>query len=107
MPRYHLDNRMGGSQQALAAAFKTGIALYNGSGGTSPGGILVSIAVGLDGQPNSTDTQIVFAVQRLTATGTGTAVTGKSLKNWWTEPAPRNTGTTNYTAEPTYAAASN
>src|SRR5215475_12593748 len=99
---------MAGSQVNLAAAFKTGISIMNASGGTSPGGRLVSLAVGLDGQPNSaTDTQIIFSVLRLSAQGSANATTARALKDWWNSPASRNSTATNYGTEPTYTAASN
>lgn len=107
MPRFHLDNRMGGSGQPLAAAFKTGVSMHAASGGTATFGRIVAIAVGLDGAPNATDTQIVFDVQRLTATGTGTAEVAQLLRNpGGLGAASRNTCTGNYTAEPTYTALS-
>src|SRR5205809_5531927 len=104
MARYHVDNRMAGSQQALAAGFKTVLSLFNGSGGVGVGGRIVSIAVGLDGAPNSTDTQIIFAVNRMSADGTGTATTPKPLREAYVAKTSLHTVKANYTAEPTYIA---
>jgi len=99
---------MAGSQVNLAAAFKTGLSVMNASGGVSPGGRLVSLAVGLDGQPNAaTDTQIIFSVLRLSAQGSANATTARALKDWWNSPASRNSCASNYGTEPTYVASSN
>lgn len=101
MARYHVDNRMVGSQQALAAAFKTSVSVFNASGGVGSRGRIVAISMGLDGAPNATDTQIIFMVERMTADGTGTVAT--PAPSTPEDVAARVTSKVNYTAEGTYA----
>lgn len=100
MGRYHVDNRFAGTQQNLATTFKTLAAVWSVTTGLSRGRA-VALQVGADGAPNATDCQIVYAVERMTADGTGTAATPAPLDPG--DVASRKTSKANYTAEGTYA----
>lgn len=100
MARYHVDNRMTGTQQNLTTTYKTLTAVFATSA-TLCRGRVVGIAVGADGAPNATDCQIVYAVQRLSTTG-GTATTAVANPIVPGDVASRSTCTVNYTAEGTY-----
>jgi len=101
MPRFHADGRFAGSQQPLTTTMKTQTLIYTTSNSLIRGRC-VEIAVGADGAPNSTDCQIVYAIQRYTTTsGTGTAATPNPK-----DPADAATihlSKVNFTAEPTYS----
>jgi len=99
MARYHVDNRMAGSQQAQTTTYKTAVSV-TGTTATLSRGRCVSIKHGADGAPNATDCQIVYAVQRQTATGTSTPATPNPLVP--ADVASRSTAAVNYTAEGTY-----
>lgn len=99
MARYHLDNRMAGTQQNLTATNKTLLGI-TGTTATLCRGRIVAIQVGADGAPNATDCQIVYTVQRQTAVGTATAATPNPLVP--ADVASRSTALVNGTAEGTY-----
>ena len=63
-------------------------------------GRAVGIAIGADGAPNASDCQIVYAVQRQTADGTGSAATPNPIVP--ADVASRSSAKVNYTAEGTY-----
>lgn len=100
MARYHVDNRMAGTQQNLSTTFKTLSAVWSVTSGLSRGRA-VAVQVGADGAPNATDCQIVYAIQRMTADGTGTAATPSPLDPG--DAATRKSAKVNYTAEGTYS----
>jgi hypothetical protein len=99
MARYHVDNRMAGSQQAVATAYKTAVSI-TALTATLCRGRAVSLKVGADGAPNATDCQIVYTVQRQTAAGTATAATPNPIVPG--DVASRSGAFVNYTAEGTY-----
>src|SRR5262245_24581769 len=68
MARYHLDNRMTGTQQNLSTSYKTLVSVRSSSPNPRRGR-LVGISFGADSASYaSTDTDIVYTVQRLTGT---------------------------------------
>ena len=74
MARYHVDNRMAGSQQAVSTTYKTALAVTAATA-TLCRGRAVSFKIGPDGAPNATDCQIIYTVERQTAAGTSSAAT--------------------------------
>jgi hypothetical protein len=101
MARYHVDNRLGGSQQNISTTFKTAVAMFSSSNATCRGRC-VGIAMALDGAPNATDCQVVYAVERMTAGGTGINVTPNPTDS--ADQAARTTTQVNFSSEPTYTA---
>ena len=100
MARYHVDNRMAGTQQNLTTTFKTLAAVWSLTA-TLTRGRVNAIEIGPDGSPNATDCQIVYAIQRMTADGTGTVAPPSPLNS--ADVASRMASKVNYTAEGTYA----
>lgn len=103
MALYGVNNRLAGTQQALAATFKTLVALSSVTA-TLKRGRLWEVDFGADGAPNATDCQIVWDISRQTGAGTGSAATPTPLN-----PADVASGITalvNCTVEPTVTAAS-
>jgi hypothetical protein len=98
MARYSTNNRMAGSQHAITNALVSQVSLTAATA-TLCRGQIVEIAVGADGQPVSTDCQIVYDVARQTTLGTGTAATPNPENP--ADVASRSVGTVNYTVEPT------
>ena len=100
---FYTDNRLAGTQQAIAAAYKTLVALTAATA-TLNRGQLKDLFVGPDGTPAGTDGSIVYDVSRQTAAGTSTAATPNP-----NDPAAsvtRAVGAVNFTAEGTITAAS-
>jgi hypothetical protein len=100
MARYHVNNRMAGTQQNLGTSYKTLVVVAGGITNTRRGRA-VAIAVGADGAPNATDCQIIYAVQRHTADGTLTSATPNPLVPG--DAATRAYAQVNATAEGTYS----
>lgn len=101
MARYHLDSRQAGTGANLTTAtYKTSVAVWAVTA-TLCRGRAVGVAIGTDGAPNATDCQIVYAVQRQTADGTGTSQAGAPLIPG--DVASRSTSKVNYSIEPTYS----
>jgi hypothetical protein len=99
MSRYATNNDLGGTKQALAAAYKTLISL-TAETATLCGGKLYDLILGAAGTP--ADNAVEIDVSRQTAVGTSTVVTANSL-----DPAQRAAGSiseANYTAEGTITA---
>ena len=103
MPKYHTDNRLAGTQQNLAATFKTLVALTAATA-TLKRGRIMELLVGADGAPNATDCQIVYDVSRQTAAGTSTAITPTPKDP--ADVAAGTVGAANFTAEGTITATS-
>lgn len=99
MSRYHVDNRMAGTQQNLTTTYKTLVAVW-GVTATLRRGRCVALQIGPDGAPNATDCQIVYTVQRQTADGTATSATPNPL--FPADVASQMASKVNYTAEGTY-----
>jgi hypothetical protein len=99
MARYHVDNRMAGTQQNLGTGYKT-LAAITAATATLCRGRAVALSIGADGAPNATDCQIVYAVQRQTAAGTSTAATPNPIVPG--DVASRSVAAVNFTAEGTY-----
>ena len=104
MARYHVDNRMAGSEQALTTTYKTMVHVVASSAPTLRRGRCVALAVGADGNVlNATDCSIVWTVQRITINPGGTGgttatpnpiVLGDSVSNMFSQ--------VNFTSEGTY-----
>jgi hypothetical protein len=103
MAKYHINNRLAGTQQALTTTHKTLTHLHAATA-TLRRHAISEIMVGADSVPNATDCPITWDASRTTAAGTGTAATPTQADN--ADAASDAVGTVNYTAEPTYTAAS-
>lgn len=103
MARYSFANTLGGTQQNLSTSFKTICAIFATTGATTlRRGWVDEINVGQDGSLNSTDCQVSWDVSRMTADGTGTAITPPPTET--NDAAALLTYKVNYTAEPTVTA---
>ena len=104
MARYHVDNRMAGSEQVLTTTYKTMVHVVASSAPTLRRGRCVAIAVGSDGNVlNATDCSIVWTVQRITVDpgGTGgTTATPNSILP--ADQASSMFSQVNFTSEGTY-----
>lgn len=101
MSRFASNNDLGGTKQALAATYKTIIALTAATA-TLTMAVLYDMTVATNGVP--ADNALEWDVSRTTVAGTGTIVVANPL-----QPAHRVAGTVataNYTIEPTVTAAS-
>ncbi len=103
MAKYHVDNRLAGTQQALTTTFKTQAAITAATA-TLARGRIYEMNFGADGAPNATDCNIVYDVSRQTAAGTSTAATPLPLDP--ANVASRQVCAVNFTAEGTITAAS-
>lgn len=105
---WNTNNLMGGTQQNLATTFKTLVAVFVTTGALRRI-ILVSYRFGTTDVPNATDCPCIADLSKMTADGTGTAVTPRpradGLETGTQAPA-LTTSKANYTAEPTVTAAS-
>lgn len=103
MATYHVDNGLGGTQQAMAATSKT---LLEGLAATA--GLksfrIYGFNIGPSGSPASSDCEYQADISRITVTGTGTAVTPNP--NDGNEAACSSTWKANDTVEGTVTAAS-
>lgn len=99
MARYHVDNRFAGTEQNLSTTYKT-IVDIEATSGTLCRGRVTSFMVGADGAPNATDCQIIYTIERTTATGTATSATPNPINP--ADVATRSTAFVNATAEGTY-----
>ena len=99
MARYHVDNRMAGSQQAVSTTYKTAVAVTAATA-TLCRGRAVSFKIGPDGAPNATDCQIIYTVERQTAAGTSSAATPNPINP--ADVASRSVAAVNFTGEGTY-----
>ena len=88
-----------GAQAAVAAGYKTAVRVTGGTGGRTK---LYDLLIGQGGTP--ADNAVFWALMRLTAAGTDTAVVPISLDP--ADVASRATAGENATAEATYTAAS-
>jgi hypothetical protein len=100
MARYHTNNRLTGTQQNLSTTFKTAVTIF-GVTATLCRGRAVGIAIGADGAPNTTDCQVVYAVQRQ-STSSGSAIIATPNPLVPGDVASRSKSQVNYTTEPVY-----
>jgi len=102
MANYAATNSNAGTQQAIAATYKSLIGLNAATSPALKRFKVYDILVGTNGTP--ADNFVEWDVSRMTAAGTGTALTPNPL-----DPADSATaiaGTANYTVEPTVTASS-
>ena len=100
---YHVNNAMGGTEQALSSTYITLIRLVVPASAGKRFGIY-DIETGQDAVPNSTDCPVVFDLTQCDTTGAGT---GTSTTPFNGTDTAVTTCKGNYTAEPTtYTAAS-
>src|SRR5215471_20853075 len=96
MAKYAIGNDLAGSQQAIAATYKTLISVFAGS--TARRGKIYDVLIGTNGTP--ADNYLEWDVSRMTlGDGTGSSVTPNAL-----DPADAGalgTSKANYTVEPT------
>ena len=100
MANYAIGNDMGGTQQALTSTYKTLLSVFAGS--TARRAKMYDLLIGTNGTP--ADNYMEFDVSRMTADGTGTAITPNALDP--ADAAALATSKANYTAEPTVTASS-
>jgi len=100
MANYAINNALGGTQQAVSATYKSLLAVF--AGATVRRTKVYDILIGTNGTP--ADNYMEFDVSRITANGTGTAVTPVALDP--ADAAAASTANANYTAEPTVTASS-
>lgn len=100
MARYHVDNRLAGTQQVISTGYKTQVSVV-GVTATLCRGRAVALAYGPDAPPNSSDCNIVYTIERITAVGTGgAAATPNPIVPG--DVASRSACRVNETAEGTY-----
>ena len=101
MARYASSNSLGGTQQAMAVAYKTLVALTAATA-TLTNGKLYDILVGTSGLP--ADNYMEFDLSRQTAAGTSSAIIPNALDG--AIRAAGTVGSANFTAEGTITALS-
>lgn len=105
MALYAISNTQAGSQQNLASAYKTLVALTAATGAaTLKRGWIYELEVGLDGAPNATDCAVTWQWSRQTAAGTSTSATPNPLDS--ADTAAGLVASVNFSAEGTITAAS-
>src|ERR1700730_4036384 len=95
MAKYAIGNDLGGSQQSVATSYRTLVSMF-ATTGTLRRGKMYDILIGTNGTP--ADNYVEWDVSRMTADGTGTAITPNAL-----DPADApalGTAKANYTVEP-------
>lgn len=100
MAKYFINNNLGGTQQALGAAFKSLVTAA--SSATTKRIRVYEIKCGQNGTPASTDVSIEFDLSAITAAGTGTAVTPTKFDP--ADGAALSSCLANLTVEPTTTA---
>ena len=94
MAKYAIGNDLGGSQQAIAASYKTLVSMFATTGSTRRGK-MYDILIGTNGTP--ADNFLEWDVSRMTADGTGTSITPNALDP--ADSAALGTAKANYTVE--------
>src|SRR5262249_41644146 len=94
MAKYAIGNDLGGAQQSLPATYKTLVSMFATTGSLRRGK-LYDILIGTNGTP--ADNYVEWDVSRMTADGTGTAITPAALDP--ADAAALGTSKANYTAE--------
>jgi len=97
MAKYEANNSMGGTQQAIAATYKTLLGLNAASATALRRAKVYDVLIGTNGTP--ADNYMEWDISAMTAAGTATAVTPNKLDQ--ADGAALTVGTANYTAEPT------
>lgn len=100
MAQYFINNNLGGTQQALGAAFKSLVTVA--SSATLKRTRIVEIKAGQNGTTAPVDTSLEFDLSAVTAAGTGTAVTAVKLDP--ADGAALASALANLTVEPTVTA---
>jgi hypothetical protein len=102
MARYHADNTMNSATPAvITTTYKTQMSVVAATA-TLCRGRIVGLSIGPHGAPSTTDCNVIYCVQRITAAGTaGTAITGAPI--FPADVASRSTCGANHSAEPTFA----
>jgi hypothetical protein len=105
MARYHFNTRSAAApaQTNASSTIKTFMSV-EGVTATLCRGRVVGLSLGIDGAPNATDCQLVYSVQRHTASGTGVAATASPAIP--ADVASRTTCKINHTIEGTITATS-
>lgn len=101
MGNYAAPNNNAGTQQAVSATYKSLLGLNAATAALSRFRVY-DVFYGTSGTP--ADNYMEFDISRMTAAGTGTALTPTILDP--ADVAARTVGTANYTAEPTVTASS-
>ncbi|HEV2956690.1 MAG TPA: hypothetical protein VGX95_11275 [Xanthobacteraceae bacterium] len=94
MAKYAIGNDLGGSQQAIAASYKTLVSMFATSG-SARRGKMYDILIGTNGTP--ADNYLEWDVSRMTADGTGSVITPNALDP--ADAAALGTAKANYTVE--------
>jgi hypothetical protein len=95
MAKYAIGNDLGGSQQAVSTSYKTLVSMF-ATTGTLRRGKMYDILIGTNGTP--ADNFLEWDVSRMTADGTGSAITPNALDP--ADGAAAGTAKANYTVEP-------
>jgi hypothetical protein len=103
MANYHLDNALGGTQQAMSSSYKTVIECLAQTTGIKRTR-WYGFNIGPSGNPASTDTDLQADISRATATATATAAT--ALPTDPNEGAATSSSKVNATGEGTVTATS-
>lgn len=102
MAKYEINNELAGTQQAMTATYKSLLTLA--SSATTKRLRLYEVSAAQNGVPASSDTNIEFDISRVTAAGTGTAITALAVDSG--DGAALASCLANLTVEPTVTAAS-
>ena len=94
MAKYAIGNDLGGSQQAIAASYKTLVSMFATTGRLRRGK-MYDILIGTNGTP--ADNYLEWDVSRMTADGTGSVITPNALDP--ADAAAAGTAQANYTVE--------
>jgi hypothetical protein len=106
MASFTINNLNAGSLQPITTTpGKTLLAWNAATGATTLRRVwLTECEWGANDVPNTTDCPVGFTIARITAAGTGSALTPKTTDDGGGDAAALATYTANYTAEPTYTA---
>jgi hypothetical protein len=109
MSSFSINNLNAGSLQAITTTpGKTLLGWNAATGATTLRRVwLTELEWGAADVPNATDCPILCNIQRMTAAGTGTALTPRLTDDGGGDAAALATYTANYTAEPTYTSGFN
>jgi hypothetical protein len=106
MSSFTINNRNAGSLQSISTVEgKTLLSWNAATGATTLRRVwLTEIEWGANDVPNATDCNITLTIARITAAGTGSALTPRLTDDGGGDAAALATYTANYTAEPTFTA---
>src|SRR5258706_13397786 len=106
MASFTINNLNAGSLQAITTTPGKTLLAWNAATGatTLRRGWLTELEWGAADVPNATDCPVIVNIMRMTAAGTGSALTARLTDDGGGDAAALLTYTANYTAEPTFTA---